>query len=173
MSLIPTFPVAPESAPFKVSPNTYLRLALSGAKGRVFIIVPAALVAGFIVIGFALSDLRFILVAMIVLFIAVPMIMAIGYFSITLSPESTRSTLIHSVELCPDGSLRIVYHPLDGNEPTMVPFPEEVIPPSQIKGFDISGDFIVYRLLSGMLVIIPINSINLPAGWHCHFRDFD
>ena len=136
------------------------------------ILVPAAIVAGFIVAGVVMSDLRLLFVALIVLFIAVPMVMAIGYFSIALSPEATRATLLHTVELLPSGTLRIVYLPLTEEEPPRVPFPPEFILREQIKSFEISGHFLIFRLTTERLVIIPIDALNLPSGWYCHFRDF-
>lgn len=170
--LSPPFPVAPASRLFRIAPGVYLKHLLAGPAGKKAIIIPALLVAGCVAAAIATSDWRFILVALMLVFIAVPMVMALIYFSITLSPEATRSTLLHSVELCSDGSIMIAYADHDDTS-RKAPVADEAISPEEIISFRFSDEYLVYRLVSGRLLIIPLKDIDLPCDRHCQFRDFD
>lgn len=181
MSLPSPFPVAPPSEPFKISPSTYLRYSLGGATGRVGIVIAAIAVLVPAAVAMATSDLRFLMLSFILLFLAVPLVMALVYYSITLSPEAVRSTLLHSVELLDNGSILITY--INTEEDTHEEKSEnridseltpklETIDRHQIRSLRISQNYIVYHLESNRLVIIPKKSLILSPESYCQFRDF-
>ena len=91
--------------------------------------------------------------------------------SITLSPEATRSTLPHSVELCRDGSIKIVYADSDDNS-NKSSVAGEAISPEEIISFRFSDEYLVYRLAPGRLLIIPLKDIDLPFDRRCQLIDF-
>lgn len=174
MSLTPPFPVAPPSEPFRISSQIYLRHSLGGTNGRVTIIITAAIIAGLLLAALLTRDMRFLLVALMALFIAAPMVMGIVYYGIALSPEATRATLLHTVELRSDGSIKIVYLSDMGNDETAPgSIQSELINPEEIRTLSISERFFVYRLVSGRLLIVPKNVVILPPEAHCQFREFD
>ncbi len=177
MPLSPPFPVAPPSEPFSIPSKVYFRHSFGRAKGRVTIAITGAIIAGLVIAAVLTHDLRFLLVALMVLFIAVPMVMAMVYFGIILSPEAARTTLLHTVELCQDGSIKIEYIHDDGTGDDhycpRIPVPSETINSEEIQSFTISERFFVYRLKSGRLLIVPKNVVNLPPEVYCHFREFD
>lgn len=160
-SLSPSFPVAPASRIFRIAPSVYLKHMLAGPAGRKTIIIPTILIAVCVATAILASDWRFLIIALMLVFIAVPMVMALVYFSITLSPEATRSTLPHSVELCRDGSIKIVYADSDDNS-NKSSVAGEAISPEEIISFRFSDEYLVYRLASGRLLIIPLKDIDLP-----------
>lgn len=170
----PSLPVAPPSAPFRISPGEYFRHALAGTRGKAALAISGAAAALPALAAAITSDLRFALVALMVIFIAIPMVMALIYFHVTLSPEATRETLPHTAELRPDGSVAIVYlPPAEDDSAIRHAPPPELITPGQIKSLRLARASFVVTLRSGRIVIIPVAALQLDDEWHCHFRDFD
>ncbi len=154
-----SIPAAGPSAPFRVAPATYFRCAiLRPGMGRTAIAITIAVATGLVVLALALADLRLALVALMVIFVAAPMVIAMVYFSIALSPEATATTLPHTAEIFSDGTLLLQY----------IAESEEKSPhaPEHFRSTDVSdkkliGNNLVFTLASGRLIIIPLDALGL------------
>lgn len=168
-------PTAQASATFRISPSEYFRLALAERKWMAAGAGPAVIIIGFIVRSVVAGDVRPAIIALILLFIAVPMVMSMVYFSIAFSPQAARSTLPHTVELRNDGSILIRYvQPDDGGCGGHAPLPkDELITADQIKSLRRTSRHLVYRLHKGVLVIVPLEAVKLSGPEACSVRDFD
>lgn len=152
-------PSAGPSAPFRVAPATYFRCAvLRPGMGRTAIILTGAVAALLIILSAVLADLRLALIAMMVISVAAPMVMALVFFSLALSPEATATTLPHTIEILPEGNLAISY--INEDEESK-PRDREVIMACDITDTRLSGDKIVFRLTSGRLIILPLDAIGI------------
>lgn len=168
------------SAPFRISPSVYFRYAFAGRKAAIISAICLAAVATLIAIWVISGDPRFLLVALIALFIGVPTTMSFIWFAIALSPEAAKSTLLHTVVVRKDGSLSIRWVPdeadgnnSDGSNVTKSHLPAPVIvPSSRIVSQRTSRSHLIYRLSTGELVIVPIDMINLNPQEICQFEDF-
>lgn len=168
-------PAPQVSDTFRITPSVYFRCALAEPRFLAASVAPAVIILGLLLRGIFGSDMRYILVALMVFFIALPLIMAIIYFNIAFSPGAAQSTLPHTVEIRPDNSLFIRYKPAE-EEATerklRVPH-DETIEPGKIKELRRRGNRLIYRLKDGRLVIVPFEALNLNASDTCSLRDFD
>lgn len=170
----------PASAPFRISPSVYFRYAFAGRKAAIISAICLAAVAAFIIVWAISGDPRFLLVALIVLFIGVPTAMSFVWFAIALSPEAAKSTLLHTVIIRKDGSLSIRWVPDeavgDESEGAILAQPRlpapVLVPSSRIVSRRISHSHLIYRLSTGELVIVPLDMINLNPQEICQFGDF-
>lgn len=152
-------PPAGPSAPFRVAPATYFRCAvLRPGMGRTAIILTVAVAALLTVLSVVLADLRMALIALMVIFVAAPMIMALVFFSLALSPEATATTLPHTIEILPGGDIVISY---TSEYEDAKPRDREVITTCDISDTRLTGDKIVFRLTSGRLIILPLDAIGI------------
>lgn len=161
-----TLPSGPASAPFRIPASAYFRTALAGpgVGGAVVGSLAGVGVAilGMIAFGVVRSDIRFVLFGLMILVIVIPMAMALAYFHIALSPEATRSTLLHTVEITPDGAILINYIPDDTEEerpPRRIPEPE-AISAKKIASIKLSGERLAIRLKDNRLILIPLTALS-------------
>lgn len=171
------------SAPFRISPSVYFRYAFADRTAAIVSATCIAVIAALVAVSAMSGDLRFLLVALMVLFIGVPVAMSFVWFSIALSPEAARSTLLHTVTLRSDGSLYISWiqdESVDNSDddlgayPAIRPrLPDPVfIPSSRIVSRRLSRSHLIYRLSTTELVIVPLDVINLNHQEICQFEDF-
>lgn len=171
----------PASAPFRISPSVYFRYAFAGRKVATVIGVCIAIVATLIAVAAISGDFRYLLLALMAIFIGVPAAMSFVWFSIALSPEAARSTLLHTVTFRSDGSLLLRWIPDesaddDGNAETIavgshIPDPA-LVPSCRIVNRRLSRSHLIFRLSTGELVIVPLDMINLNCQEICQFEDF-
>lgn len=167
-------PETTASEAFRITPAVYVKHSLA-VPGILWpsVFGPVVIILGLAVIGVIQSDVRFFMIALMVLFIAFPIMLTMLYFSKALSPGATRATLPHTVRILKGGSVEIKYLPPDDDEPRRyTPWPE-TFHPSSFTSVKVSSSFIIYQLKDRRLIIIPQKILNLKPGWHCQFRDFD
>ncbi|MDE6269467.1 MAG: hypothetical protein K2M12_01265 [Muribaculaceae bacterium] len=109
-----------------------------------FFVIPlaACLLAG-------LADVRWAIVAMMLVFIMWPMALCFVWFGGALSPDAVRASLPHAVEFSEEG-IRTVYAERDGY-PTPQP---EFIPAAQIAGVEDTGRYVIVKPHTGSPVVI-------------------
>ena len=138
----------------------------------------------FLALGLALSDERWIIVALMVVFIIAPMVMSMIYTSYMLTPEARRAVLPKRLTVIPGTSIRIDYvshkelekstphdhpesseaetgstYPHDSQEPEKIPAPE-TIPWTDISDETSTSSFRIYRLKGKFqFIIIPWTAI--------------
>lgn len=103
-----------KTLPFTTTSGDYLSVLISLWLPRYgwTIVVPLLVCA---VVGF-LFDARFLFIALMLLFIVVPMLMSFLYTYYMLTPEARRSVLRKEVEISEGESLRLVYLPKEESE---------------------------------------------------------
>lgn len=130
----------------------------------------------FLALGLCLADERWVLVALLVVFIIFPMVMSMLYTSYMLTPEARRAILPRKVTVRPGESITIEYvsrkelqdekEPvMEGHEPTRkddvseyIPAPETIAWDS-LSGEGVSARYKIYRLPKFQFIIIPWISI--------------
>ncbi|MCM1028694.1 MAG: hypothetical protein NC342_05780 [Pseudoflavonifractor sp.] len=136
--------------------------------GRTALAAIVSVAVGLIAISISLADLRWTLVAMMMIFIALPMAMTLVYLSLSLSPEATLSTLPHTVEFTESGDIVIEY--LDDKEVDSQPnsndnnrsVRKEIISSTEIEDTRLTSPLIILTLKSSRMIIVPIHA--LPPG---------
>lgn len=126
-----------------------------------------------VAIGAAFAfDLRFLFVAVILIFLVIPHVMVTVYYYHALSPDSAMSILPHRIVFEPD-SLRIIYEdPDEYNEADVEgtaaqprrPRKDDVIPMSQLRGVSVHKSDILLHLATGKYRIIAVPVSQWPAG---------
>lgn len=101
----------------------------------------------FIALGYALDDVRWMLVALMVVFIVAPMVMSFIYTYYMLTPEARRAVLSKRVEIVKGEKIRLEYvkREEDGEDETSLPSPEEILWSEVVKVRSTSR-FLVYQL---------------------------
>lgn len=142
----------------------------------------------FLALGLMLADERWILVALMVVFIIFPMVMSMIYTSYMFTPEARRAVLPKRVIITPGKSLRLEYvsnieidqeHHIDNELPQsgnpdekLTPTeehdeklpPPETIPWSEIIGESSTSTHKIYRLKGRLqFILIPWSSYPRPA----------
>lgn len=122
------------SEPFSVSASCYARAVFRvfAADYWMWLVLPVAACA-----MLAVVDVRFILVAFMALFIAIPMVMALVYFNAMLTRE-TRYSLISKSLVADDAGLHIL--PVDEGEASIL------IPWQQVRCWFTQGDLLLFGL---------------------------
>ena len=157
-----------ETAVYRIAPSAYaghvIRMWL-----RDILVVGALPVSASIIVG-AVLDLRFLFVAVILVFLIAPLIMSTVYYYHALSPEASMSILPHRI-IFGEKSLTIKYErePSDEDaqseetETTTEPKvrPDDTIPLNDIKKASRHGSDILLNLTGGKyrILVIPINAI--------------
>ncbi len=137
-----------ETEIFKVSPSIYMRtlMAMWIKRNWWAIALPVAAC-----IALALTvDVKFVYVALMMVFVVIPPIMMIVYFYHALSPESRMSILLHKLTL-DDNGITVTYEPIDEDTPAPRP---ATLAWSEIKCVTYSRNAMVYRLTSGRYSIL-------------------
>ncbi|MDE5749940.1 MAG: hypothetical protein K2H87_04135 [Duncaniella sp.] len=151
--------VGVETGVYAVTSAEYIREALSLWIARWWWVLPLPLIP-FLVLGFWLGDVRWFMVALMVVFIIIPMGLSLVYFDCLLSPEVRLSLLPKRVAVSTDG-LRVTYQP---EKADAEPRPAELIPASEVSATLFRPRFLVYRLRrrGSAMLLIPYKA--LPAG---------
>lgn len=112
----------------------------------------------------ALVDIKFLFIALIMVFVMLPPAMITIYFYHALAPEARMTILSHRVEMNDDG-LRISYDPPADDIPAR---DDDVIGWSRIKGVKTEMEQIAYRLDSGKycMLIIPRSAFKTPEHYN-------
>lgn len=98
----------------------------------------------------AAVDVKFTLIALIMVFLVIPPLMITVYYYHALAPEARMSVLPHRVESLPEG-LRIVYEPIDDTMPART---DDFIPRDTIVKVTLTPDYTVYHL--GRYTLLPV-----------------
>ena len=164
-----------ETAPFTTTSGRYLSTLIGlwlprhGWKIALPLIAVAAA-------GIILPDARLILVALMLLFIVMPMGMSFLYTYYMLTPEARRAILPKQVMIAPGEYIRLHYLPsekpetektdeTDGTAIDTFPVPaDETIPWTDIRRVKLTSSAIVYILNTKRLQFILIPSSAIPKG---------
>lgn len=141
---------------FTVAPSaTAARLArLWLWRRRFFLALPVAALA---IAGMA--DWRFLVVALMVVFIIWPMALGFVWMNAALAPDAVRASQPHRMEFTADG-IRTVYTPRDGYPPVA---PQSVVW-SDVKSLSDDGRNVVIEMHDGRGISVPA-SLLTAAQW--------
>lgn len=123
-------------------------------------VLPPAILAG---LGAGLHDWRFTLVALMFVFIIVPMGMSWLYTNYMLTSEARQAILPKQVVITKGEGLRLIYEPLvDEDEQRIVP--DEYIAAADVSRTEFGKTAVIYLLRSKRLRFILVPYSALPAG---------
>lgn len=105
------------------------------------------------------GDLRWAIVALMVIFIVLPMLLSLLYFWHMLAPELRLSLLPHRAEISAEG-LRIVYSPVSEDH---TPEPD-FVPASDVSATLFRPRFVLYRLRRKSLAVVLVPYSAMPQG---------
>lgn len=160
--------------PHKVHPHTLVRLLMTEwiKRNWWWIAIPPVTA---IVVAAALHDLRFLLVALIWVFLVAPPVMIIVYFYYALSPEARYSIRLHTITATPQG-ITISYPPEPSPEPdeagaqnpteaTPQAFADDFIPFAEITSVKNHPQYLAIYLGSPYkIILIPHSIWDTPAS---------
>lgn len=101
------------------------------------------------------ADVRFALVALMVVFVVWPMALAFVWFGRALAPDAVRASCPHCLEFSASG-LRIIYGEREGY-PTP---PAESVEAADVKAVDDRGKTIAIVLAGGRSIIVPADVLD-------------
>lgn len=112
----------------------------------------------------ATVDVKFVLIALMMVFVVLPPIMITVYFYHALAPEARMTILPHRAEILPDG-IRLVYEPLAEDIPAR---PDDMITWQRIKEAKVTPEHIAYRLTPGKycIMLIPRSAFKTPEAYN-------
>lgn len=111
----------------------------------------------------AAVDVKFLLIALMMVFVVLPPMMITVYFYHALAPEARMTVLSHRAEMTADG-LRLIYEPLAEDVP---PRPDDIIVWSRVKAIKVTSQFIAYHLDTGKycILLIPHSAFKTPEKY--------
>lgn len=155
--------------PFKLPRSAYERYVAARwlrSRGWWIIGVPIAAAAG---VGIATSDLRWIFIALIYIFIIAPGIIAMAYFRYLLTPEARLTALLKRLTITPGKCISVHYEtaPDDADvdaDATAAPLPpDETLPWEDVTAIRSTGRYFVIEMRPTpypKFIIIPRQAID-------------
>lgn len=143
---------------YRLTPTAYLKVA-AGAMLPVFGWISAALLSAALIAS--VFDIRFVFVALIIIFILIPMMMSYIYFSKLLTIEARRSLSPKHIVVIPGKSITEIPESV---EEASVPLPAETHLWRDIADCRKAGRMIVVEFTDHQQLLIPINVLpdNIP-----------
>lgn len=133
--------------------RTHYAVKLLGTAGRITLV--CCLVPAVVAAVFAFYDLRFLILALMILMIVMPLMLGFLYIANGIMPESALNVVTHTVEFRPEG-LRVELlieempplNPVDPAETEVPPVVKRTIeiPAADIKGWDTDSRSMTLRL---------------------------
>lgn len=147
--------------PFTTTSGDYMKCLLALWLPRYGWWLPVIL-AVFTGIGVTIGDVRYLIIALIIIFVGCPMLMSRLYIYYMLTPEARRAVLRKQVEIIENRQLTLTYLPVDEDDDHRLP-PPETIPWSEIKTILRIGAFRVYILRTPRLsfILIPYSALKM------------
>lgn len=147
--------------PFTTTSGDYMKCLLALWLPRYGWWLPVIL-AVFTGIGVTIGDVRYLIIALIIIFVGCPMLMSRLYIYYMLTPEARRAVLRKQVEIIENRQLTLTYLPVDEDDDHRLPQPE-TIPWSEIKTILRIGAFRVYILRTPRLsfILIPYSVLKM------------
>lgn len=147
--------------PFTTTSGDYMKCLLALWLPRYGWWLPVIL-AVFTGIGITIGDVRYLIIALIIIFVGCPMLMSRLYIYYMLTPEARRAVLRKQVEIIENRQLTLTYLPVDEDDDHRLPQPE-TIPWSEIKTILRIGAFRVYILRTPRLsfILIPYSVLKM------------
>lgn len=153
--------------PHKTHPHTLVRvLMFTWIKRNWWWIAAPPVIA--LIVSAALHDLRFVLVALIWVFLVAPPVMIMVYFYHALSPEARYSIRWHTISITPDGIM--INYPEESKEDaqdTSCPeLPDDIIPRKRITSVKHLPQYTLLTLDDNpyKVIIIPSSIWDTPAA---------
>lgn len=148
-----------ETEAFKTSPSEYLRVVLR-VRRQWLLWLSVAIIATALIL--TLSDIRWVFVGLIFLFLILPMVLFNAYFFYLLTPEATRAVMLKSVTFSDDGSVAIRYFDKDEDGVCQYSGKTEIIHDIMIKEIDIGDKNIIIFLRKGRpgFIIVPKEAVD-------------
>ncbi|MDE6495718.1 MAG: hypothetical protein K2L30_05720 [Duncaniella sp.] len=147
--------------PFTTTSGDYIKCLLALWLPRYGWWLPVIL-AVFTGIGVTIGDVRYLIIALIIIFVGCPILMSRLYIYYMLTPEARRAVLRKQVEIIENRQLTLTYLPVDDDDHHRLPQPE-TIPWSEIKTILRIGAFRVYILRTPRLsfILIPYSALKI------------
>lgn len=151
------------TGPFRITTGDYFGTVLRAwlVKWGWMMLLPTIV---FLALALALSDERWLIVALLVVFIIAPMVMSMVYTNYMLTPQARRAILPMRAEITPGHSLRLIQLdklPSDDEDDECTPTEvnAETIPWSEILGESLTATHRVYRLAGLQFILIPHRAV--------------
>lgn len=155
---------------YTTSPGSYVRMAMGEVlmRYRWGVALPIFLaVAGLLVWATYTADLRYVLVALMLIFIVIPGLLALVYFYAALTPTAALCVLPKHLIIEKGKNITVVYEPLKRNDEIVSPRKPETIFWNDITKWEHTGNQTVATTASYSL-IVPDSS--LPCSPHDIFE---
>lgn len=142
---------------FSISPNDYLKIETKRWLSKYWCIPLLPIIALFLY-G-VIFDIRFLLLSLILLFVIVPKILLLVYFSRALNPEIRQQLIKKQIIVNPEKSLQVIFIPADEDH-TSASSPSWQIPWTDIQSISRSGRHLILDInTSKQLLIIPLDAL--------------
>lgn len=102
----------------------HLKTVLGGVLNhyKYSIAIPLSLItAAFLATSIFISDMRFAFIALMIMLIIIPGLMALGYFSVSLTPEATETVLPRHLIIRPHKGITVIYEPFSDTDTIIRP----------------------------------------------------
>lgn len=154
---------------FSICPNDYLKIETKRWLSKYWWI-PALPILALLIYG-VIFDIRFMLLGLILLFVIVPQILLLVYFSRALNPEIRQQLIKKQIIVNPEKSLQVILIPSDEDE-TSTPSPSWQIPWADIQSVSQSGRHLIFDInTSKQLLIIPLDALPSRSLASIFFKD--
>lgn len=120
------------------------------------------------VLALALTDIRFVYVALMLLFVAYPMMLMLIYYSYAFKPQAIKATLAHHIEYDEEG-IKVVY---DEDHPLAV---TDNFKWSDINGYEDKGNRVLLTIFKNkpdQFIALPQNAMDTDR-WQALFDIID
>lgn len=141
---------------FKLTPAAYFRIAAGAMLPKLITIGSLIIIAALILAG--ITDIRFLLVALIIIFIIIPMVVGHIYFSRLLTTEAQYALMPKRVVVVPDESITEIFESadLENRPPQTRLFRWDAISSRRISG----KNLVIVFGKSDYTLIIPLSSFD-------------
>ena len=143
-----------ESTIFRISPTTYLQATAGSLMPRLWLFAGLPLLACLIA---AIWEPRMLLIALILLFLIIPMAVFHIYFSRLLTEEARFAVTPKHVTVSPDGTITVTFH---GADEENTPEGSETIPATDITTWRITRKHIIAPVIGRKNpLIVPLEAL--------------
>lgn len=150
---------------YTTSPSGYIRMAMGEvlARYRWSITLPLTLaIVTLLAAGTFCGDIRYMLIALILIFIVVPGLLALAYFSAALTPTAAMCVLPRHLIIIPGKQITVVYEPFRHRQETVKPHAPAVVEWNAISGLQRHGSNTIVTT-DAYSLIIPDSILPCPS----------
>lgn len=151
---------------YSTSPSCYIRIAMGEvlARYRWSITLPLTLaIVSLLAAGTFCGDIRYMLIALMLIFIITPGLLALAYFSVALTPAAALSVLPRHLVIIPGKEITVVYEPIRRHREIIAPRAPMVLKHSSITGWQRHGTYTIVTT-GALSLVIPDNVLPCPIS---------